>query len=369
MSESDLKRTSLYDAHKKAGAKMVPFAGWEMPVQYEGVIQEHKNVRTNAGVFDVSHMGEFTVTGKDSTAWLNRLLTNDVASVQLGQAQYNLMLYDNGGVVDDLIVYRRKGDEWLVVVNASNIEKDFDWMRRHYGFGGLSEVKIADESMKWALIAVQGPNAAAILQKLTDARLDLVPTYRFAEGKIAGVQGILARTGYTGEDGFEVAVPWNDATTIWDAVIAGGAKPAGLAARDTLRLEMKDALYGNDIDQTTNPLEAGLGWVVKLAKGVDFVGKAALERIKGEGVKRKLIGFEMKDRGIPRAGYPLIDPATKAVIGKTTSGTQSPSLDRPIGVGYVDSAFSAAGKEIAVEIRGEPRKAVVVQTPFYKKAK
>ncbi len=369
MSGGDLKRTSLYDAHKKAGAKMVPFAGWEMPVQYEGVIQEHKAVRSEAGVFDVSHMGEFEVTGKDSTAWLNRLLTNDVASVQIGQAQYNVMLYDNGGAVDDLIVYRRGPDRWLVIVNASNVDKDFDWMRRHFGFGGLSDVKVTDQSMDWALLAVQGPKAPAIVQALTDARLDLINTYRFTEGKVAGVEGILARTGYTGEDGFELAVPWNDAPKVWDAVVKGGAKPAGLGARDTLRLEMKYALYGNDIDQTTNPLEAGLGWVVKLAKGVDFVGKEALEKVKAEGLKRKLVGFEMTERGIPRAGYPLLDPATKAPIGKTTSGTQSPSLDRPIGVGYVDSAFSAVGKEIAVEIRGEPRKAVVVQTPFYKKAK
>jgi len=255
-------------------------------------------------------------------------------------------------------------------VNASNIDKDFDWMRRHYGLAGLTDVKLADKSADWALLAVQGPKAAEILGPLvTEARLDLVGTYRFAEGKIAGVPGILARTGYTGEDGFELAVPWDDAPAVWDAVVAKGVKPCGLGARDTLRLEMKYALYGNDIDQTTNPLEAGLGWVVKLAKGVDFVGKAALERVKAEGVKRKLVGFEMSERGIPRAGYPLLDLETKSPIGKTTSGTQSPSLDRPIGVGYVDAAFSAVGKEIAVEIRGEPRKAVIVQTPFYKKAK
>jgi aminomethyltransferase len=278
------------------------------------------------------------------------------------------MLYDNGGVVDDLIVYRRAADKWLVIVNASNIEKDFDWMRRHYGTTGLADVKLVDRSMEYALLAVQGPKAAAMLTPLvTGARLDLVGTYRFAEGKVAGVDAILARTGYTGEDGFELAVPWAKAPQVWDAVVKAGAKPAGLGARDTLRLEMKYALYGNDIDSTTNPLEAGLGWVVKLGKGVDFVGKTALERIKSEGVKRKLVGFEMTERGIARAGYPLLDPETKAVIGKTTSGTQSPSLDRPIGVGYVDSAFSAVGKKIAVEIRGEPRVAVVVQTPFYKR--
>jgi len=361
-----LQRTALYDVHKRAGAKLVPFAGWEMPVQYDSLIAEHKAVRAKAGIFDVSHMGEFDVEGKDATAWLDRLLSNDVAKVAVGQAQYNVMLFENGTIVDDLIVYKRAEEKWLVIVNAGNIQKDFSWMQKHVGQWGYKDVRLTDRSKEYSLLAVQGPEAAKILQTMTDTDLSKIGTYRFAEGTIGGKKAILARTGYTGEDGFELAVAWGDAPALWDAIVAKGVKPVGLGARDTLRLEMKYALYGNDIDDTTNPLEAGLGWVVKLAKP-DFVGKAALAKIKAEGLRRKLVGFEMVERGIPRHGYELVDPATKEKIGICTSGTQSPSLDRPIGVGYLDTAHAALGAEFAVVIRDEPRRAKVVETPFYKR--
>ena len=364
-----LKRTSLHDTHKAAGARIVPFAGWEMPVQYEGVIPEHKAVRAAAGLFDVSHMGEFVLEGKGSAEFLNGLLTNDVTKVAIGQAQYNVMLYENGGIVDDLIVYRRGDDRWLVIVNAGNIAKDFSWMKARVPKG----LRFEDESDAFALLALQGPKAAAILQTLTKTDLAPIGSYRFAEGDVAGIRAVIARTGYTGEDGFELAVESGRAPALWAALMEKGAsqglKPVGLGARDTLRLEMKYALYGNDIDETTNPLEAGLGWVVKLAKGVDFVGKAALDAVKAAGVKRKLVGFEMTERGIPRQGYPLVDATTKEVLGKTTSGTQSPSLDKPIGVGYVRADKAAPGTPIAVEIRGEARAAKVVETPFYKRPK
>ncbi len=361
-----LQRTPLFEAHKAAGAKIVPFAGWEMPVQYDGVIAEHKAVRTHAGVFDVSHMGEFEVEGRDATAWLDRLLSNEVSKVAVGQAQYNVMLYENGTIVDDLIVYKRAAEKWLVIVNAGNIAKDFAWMQRHAGAFGLGDVRLSDRSAEWALLAVQGPKAAGILQSMTELKLAEIATYRFAEGTIAGIAGIVARTGYTGEDGFELAVPSGEAPRLWKALLEKGVKPVGLGARDTLRLEMKYALYGNDIDETTNPLEAGLGWVVKLSKPA-FVGKEALDAAKAKGLSRKLVGFDMIDRQIPRHGYKLLAAGTKAPIGVVTSGTQSPSLDRPIGVGYVDLAHAAIGTEIAVEIRGEARRAKVVETPFYKR--
>jgi aminomethyltransferase len=370
MSESteNLKRTTLYETHKAAGARLVPFAGWEMPVQYEGVIPEHKAVRTAAGLFDVSHMGEFLVEGPGALAYLNGLLTNDIAKVADGQAQYNVMLYANGTIVDDLIVYRRSAESWLVIVNAGNIFKDYAWMKSHLPESGVT---LVDESDKWALLALQGPKAAEILQPLTAVDLSKIGTYRFAEGEVASIRAVIARTGYTGEDGFELAVGAKTAPALWaklmDAGAPKGLKPVGLGARDTLRLEMKYALYGNDIDDTTNPLEAGLGWVVKLGKGVDFIGKASLDKIKADGVKRKLVGFEMTERGIARHGYTLVDPNSKAEIGICTSGTQSPSLDRPIGVGYVTAALAAPGTEIAVDIRGEARKAKVVETPFYKR--
>ncbi len=367
---SALKRTPLHEAHRRLGAKLVPFAGWEMPVQYEGVIPEHRTVRSAAGLFDVSHMGEFEVHGPSSTEWLHRLLTNDVAKVAVGQAQYNLMLYEHGGIVDDLIVYRRASDRWLVVVNAGNVEKDFAWMRERLGSLGVDAPTLENRSDEWALIALQGPMAPAILQPLTGAALDPVGTYRFVEAKVVGCPAVIARTGYTGEDGFELAVPAEEAERVWTTVLEAGRphglKPIGLGARDTLRLEMKYALYGNDIDETTHPLEAGLGWVVKTAKG-PFVGREAVERVKAAGPARKLVGFTMVDRGIPRHGYPLIDPQTGRRIGVTTSGTQSPSLDKPIGVGYVDANFSAVGSEFSVEIRGEPRRVVVVETPFWKR--
>jgi len=360
-----LKRTSLFETHKAAGARIVPFAGWEMPVQYEGVIPEHKAVRSAAGLFDVSHMGEFIVEGAGATAFLDGLLTNDVTKVVDGQAQYNVMLYDNATIVDDLIVYKRGAEKWLVIVNAGNIDKDFAWMKARVPAG----VTLRNDSDAWALLALQGPKAAEILQSLTKTELAPIKTYHFAEGEVAGMKAILARTGYTGEDGFELAVAANEAPALWRALMEAGAskglKPVGLGARDTLRLEMKYALYGNDIDDTTNPLEAGLGWVVKLGKAATFVGKTALEAIKAKGLTRKLVGFDMTERGIARHGYKILDPKTKAEIGIVTSGTQSPSLDRPIAVGYVNSAYAAVGSEIAVEIRGEPRLAKVVETPFY----
>ena len=345
---------------------MVPFGGWDMPVEYSGLIAEHNAVRTAAGLFDVSHMGQFEVEGEGALAFLQRTTANDVAKLVDGQAQYSALPMPSGCPVDDIIVYRRSERRYLVVVNAANIEKDWNWLLAQKPSGcGLHDL-----SDQFALLAVQGPKAEAILQGLTPIDLSQMAFYRFAEGTVNGVAAIVARTGYTGEDGFEIFVAPDAASALWRRIVEAGGPhgllPAGLGARDTLRLEARMMLYGNDMDETTTLIEAGLGWIVSLddAKG-DFTGRAVLAGQKASGAPRKLVGFEMTERGIPRHGYPVFlgDEAQGAV----TSGTYAPFLKKSIGLCYLPAARAGVGTEIAVEIRGRRTAARVVATPFYKR--
>ncbi|MBI2016614.1 MAG: glycine cleavage system aminomethyltransferase GcvT [Candidatus Rokubacteria bacterium] len=356
-----MKRTPLYPAHVKAGARMVPFGGWEMPVQYAGIIEEHRAVRSAVGLFDVSHMGEFEVEGPGALAALQRLTTNDVAALAPGQIQYSVLCYPNGTIVDDLTVYRLAGDRFMLTVNAGNIDKDWAWVTGH-GAGATWR----NASAEMGLIAVQGPKAEALVGRLADRDVTGIGYYRFAAGRVAGVGTLISRTGYTGEDGFELYVPAGETERLWTALLdAGrgdGAQPIGLGARDTLRLEMKYALYGNDIDETTNALEAGLGWVVKPGKG-EFIGRDALETIRAAGVARKLVGLEMVDRAVARHGYPVLHDGRR--VGVVTSGSYGPSVDRYIAMAYVETPLAAVGTGLAVEIRGQAKAARVVRTPFY----
>jgi aminomethyltransferase len=357
-----LKRTPLYDAHVAAGAKMVPFGGWEMPVQYRGIIEEHRAVRGAVGLFDISHMGEFEVEGPGALAAVQRLTTNDASTLEVGQVQYSVFCDDRGGIVDDLTVYRLAADRFMLVVNAANIDGDWAWVTTRPG----DDARWRDVSAETALLAVQGPRAEHVVGGLTELDMTPIRYYHFARGRVAGVPAILSRTGYTGEDGFELYVPARDASALWRALLeagrGAGIQPIGLGARDTLRLEMKFALYGNDIDRTTNPLEAGLGWVVKPAKG-EFVGRAAIEAVRAAGVARKLVGFEMTDRAVPRHDYPI--RAGGGPAGRVTSGSFSPSLERSIGMGYVTTERAAIGAAVEVEIRGQAHPARIVKTPFY----
>jgi len=361
-----LKRTALYENHVRAGAKIVPFAGYEMPVQYTGVVDEHTNVRSKVGLFDVSHMGEVEFKGENALKVANRIITNDLNRIEDGQACYTAMCRPGGGIIDDLVTYRISSEHILICVNASNREKDFNWMAEQAN----GECEVIDRSDDYVQIAVQGPNAVELVGRLTETDVTAIGTYRFAMGKINGTDAIISRTGYTGEDGFELYVPSEAGSAIWDALLEKGqdlgVKPAGLGARDSLRLEMRYALYGNDIDETTHPLESGLGWVVKLDKE-DFVGKEALTKLKAEGNTRRLVGFEMIDRGIARHDYPVINEAGETV-GKVTSGTKGPSVNKAIGIAYVPISHAKSGSEILIEIRGKPVKALVVKTPFYKKS-
>ena len=356
-----LKRTPLYDAHVRAGARMVEFGGWEMPVQYTGIIDEHRRVRAAVGLFDVSHMGEFEIEGPTALSALQGLTTNDIGTLEVGQVQYSLLCYPDGGIVDDLTVYRLGADHYMVTVNASNIEKDWAWVTTHAGMGRWRNV-----SAETGLIAVQGPRAEALVARLSDVDVPALGYYRCARGKVAGVAALLSRTGYTGEDGFEIYVPWSETERVWTALLDAGssveAAPIGLGARDTLRLEMRYALYGNDIDASTNPLEAGLGWVVKPAKG-EFIGRAAIERVRSEGPKRRLIGLEMADRSIARHGYAVVAEGRR--VGDVTSGSYGPSVDRSIAMAYVEAPLASIGTELAVDIRSQARPARVVKTPFH----
>jgi aminomethyltransferase len=358
------RKTPLFEAHRALGARLVDFAGWEMPVQYTSVIAEHEAVRNAAGLFDVSHMGEVEFRGPGALESANGLITNDLARIKDGQAVYAGLLNLAGGFVDDVVAYRFSPQRILICVNASNRDKDFAWMREHAGV-----VKPVDRGDEYAQLALQGPKAAAILQRLTRVELSAIATYHFAEGQVAGVPSILSRTGYTGEDGFELYCAPDRAVAVWNALLEAGAadglRPAGLGARDSLRTEMKYALYGNDIDDAHTPLEAGLGWVVKWDKG-NFVGRAALEAQKQAGVARKLVGFEMREPGIPRHGYPLLDGGAPA--GVVTSGTMGPSVKKAIGMGYLPTAQAREGAQLEVEIRGRPVKAEVVKTPFWRRS-
>ncbi|HEV8660346.1 MAG TPA: glycine cleavage system aminomethyltransferase GcvT, partial [Thermoanaerobaculia bacterium] len=337
--------------------------GWELPVQYSGIIEEHQAVRTNVGVFDVSHMGEITVRGKQALELLQKSTCNNVGKLDDGRAQYNGLLYPTAGFVDDLWVGRRGENDYLLVVNAANSDKDFEWLS---DCAKGMDVEVRNVSDDYALLALQGPNAQRILQPLTNIDLSQLKYYRFSKAKIDGAHGMISRSGYTGEDGFEIFLSPDDAPRIMRKLIDAGVKPCGLGARDTLRLEAKMALYGNDIDHSTTPIEADLAWIVKLEKG-DFMGREVLEREKNEGPRRKLVGFEMIDRGIARHGYPIVEGGEE--IGVVTSGTHSPTLKKPIGLAYLPLDKSAQGSEFTILVRGKETRARVVPTPFYKRAK
>jgi aminomethyltransferase len=358
----EVKQVPLNDLHVKLGGKMVPFAGYNMPVRYSSDIEEHMTVRNGVGVFDVSHMGEFTIKGPQALELIQRVTSNDASKLVNGQAQYSCLPNDKGGIIDDLIVYKIADNDYLLVVNASNIEKDWNWISR-FNTKGAAMKNISDDT---CLFAIQGPKATEVLQKLAKVDLSSIAYYHFAVGEFSGVPNvIISNTGYTGAGGFEIYVNKVSAQKVWDDIFhAGkdaGIKPIGLGARDTLRLEMGFCLYGNDIDDTTSPLEAGLGWITKFTK--EFTNSAALKKEKEQGVKRKLVGFKMVDKGIPRHDY-IIKDASGRGIGKVTSGTISPILGIGIGLGYVAATYAAPGSEIFVDIRGRNLKAAVQKLPF-----
>jgi len=360
-----MRDTALTAKHTALGAKMVPFAGFNMPVQYAGVKVEHECVRNGVGVFDVSHMGEFLLKGEKALDLIQKVTSNDASKMVDGQAQYTCMPNETGGIVDDLIIYRKNAEEFFVVVNASNIEKDWNWIADRNDLG----VEMNNLSDDYSLLAIQGPKAADAMQQLTDIDLKGMKYYTFQIGKFAGIDDVMvSATGYTGSGGFEVYVKNKDVAELWDRVFEAGAdadiQPIGLAARDTLRLEMGFCLYGNDIDDTTSPLEAGLSWITKFTK--EFTNSENLKAQKEAGVTKKLVGFEMIDRGIPRHDYPIND-ADGNSIGRVTSGTMSPSMNKAIGLGYVNVEFAAIDSEIYIEVRNKQIKAKVVKPPFYKK--
>jgi aminomethyltransferase len=357
-----LKRTAFYGIHKKLGAKLVEFAGYEMPVQYTGIIEEHKRVRESVGLFDVSHMGEVEIRGGDALEFIQRVTINDASALIDGKAQYSAMCYDDGGIVDDLLVYHF-GDHYMMVINAANIEKDLEWMQRHL----LGNASIKNRSEDISLLAVQGPRSLATLQKLTSADLSRIGYYQFVRNRLAGIDMVISRTGYTGEPGFELyfSSDGGEGTAVWEAIMDAGKEfsitPIGLGARDTLRLEMGYCLYGHDIDNTTHPLEAGLGWLTKLTKE-QFIGRDVLVRAKEQGLRRKLVGFALDDKAFPRQGYPI--RSNGSTVGTVTSGTFSPVLDKGIGLGYVSIECAKPGTHIHISIRNRDVPATVVSLPF-----
>jgi len=361
-----VKKTAFYEYHLALGAKMVPFAGFEMPVEYTGVKQEHINVRENIGVFDVSHMGEIWVKGPKAFALVQKLTSNDIQKLNPGGIQYTCFPNESGGIVDDLLVYYYGREKYLLVVNASNLEKDYNWVVDHNQEG----VEVENASDRIAQLAIQGPRAAALLEKLTLVDLSAIPYYHFETGEIAGVKEvIISNTGYTGAGGFELYMYNEDAAGIWERLFEAGKEmgieAAGLASRDTLRLEMGFCLYGNDINETTSPLDAGLGWITKFTEGNDFINRKALEEQKAAGLSRRLVGFELNERGIPRQHYSILD-AEGNEIGEVTSGTMAPMLGKGIGMGYVPTEYAAVGTEIFIGIRNKRIAASVVRLPFYK---
>ncbi len=368
MSEAtgSFKRTPLYEVHRQLGAKMIPFGGWEMPVQYAGILEEHRAVRERAGLFDISHMGEIEIAGPGALEAIQRLTTNDASRLSIGEVQYSALTTPEGTFVDDITVYKFADDRYWLTVNAANTEKDVAWISDHVAT--VAEIRNISDTI--SLLAVQGPRAQEILQKLTSVDLSTLKYYFFVQGNVAGIPCCISRTGYTGEDGFEVYSPPQHATTLWNALIEAGApvgmQPCGLGARDTLRLEAKMALYGQDINDRHTVLEADLGWIVKLEKGT-FIGREALAHQKAEGVSRKLVGFEMLGRGIARPHYAIAKEGTP--IGEVTSGGPAPSLGKNIGLGYVAAQYAAIGTEWDIVIRGQPVTARVVRTPFYKRAR
>ncbi|CAA7387470.1 glycine cleavage system aminomethyltransferase GcvT [Chryseobacterium fistulae] len=357
-----MKKTALYDKHVSLGAKIVPFAGFEMPVQYSGVTEEHFAVREKAGLFDVSHMGQFFIEGPGAKDLLQLVTTNNVNALENGKAQYSCLPNEKGGIVDDLIVYKMDDDKYFVVVNASNIDKDWNHILKYNTFGA----KMTNASDDMSLLAIQGPKATEILQKLTDINLSQIPYYNFTVGTIAGINNvIISNTGYTGSGGFEIYFKNEDAVKLWDEIINAGENegiiPCGLAARDTLRLEKGFCLYGNDIDDTTSPIEAGLGWITKFDK--DFISKDTFAKQKEEGITKKLVGFELQDKGVPRHDYPVVDSEGN-IIGKVTSGTQSPMKKTGVGLAYVDKPHFKLDSEIFIQVRNKNIPAKVVKTPF-----
>lgn len=364
---SKLKQTSLFPLYGELpGVRCIDFGGWELPVQFSGIVKEHEAVRQQAGLFDVSHMGEFTVEGTDAEHFLQQVTTNDVSRLEKGQAQYTLLCYPDGGVVDDLLIYKRGEGRYMLVVNASNIDKDWEWLQQHLT-GNVSMHNISDDT---ALLALQGPAAADILASSSTLEPASLQSFRFTEDvEVAGQKALVSRTGYTGEDGFELYLPVQNAPEVWKALLTAGEPhgllPAGLGARDTLRFEAKLALYGQELSSSISPLEAGLGYFVKWDKG-DFVGRDALLAQKENGVPRKLVGVEMIDRGIPRPHYPVY--AEGVQIGEITTGTQSPTLKRNLGLALIDSRYTAVGTPLEIEIRSKLLKAEVVPAPFYKRS-
>ncbi|MBI5867121.1 MAG: glycine cleavage system aminomethyltransferase GcvT [candidate division Zixibacteria bacterium] len=359
--DTTAKPTPLLARHEALGARIAPFAGYLMPIQYSSIIAEHRAVRNSVGIFDLSHMGEFEVQGPGTLEFLERMTTNDVGSLQFFQAQYTLMLNDDGGIVDDLLIYNLPGRA-LLVVNAANLDKDFAWLQKHCPPG----VKLTNRSDETALIAIQGPMAEAVMKRMAEFDLASIKYYHAAEGKVMGKNVVFSRTGYTGEDGFEIYLPNDMALDCWDAAMAAGKEfgilPIGLGARDTLRLEMKFALYGNDIDDTTNPIDAGLGWVVKPDKPIEFIGRKHVLAAKQGGSKRKLVAFTLNEKAIPRHGCDI--QVNGAVAGVVTSGTHSPSLDKGIGMGYVATEHSKIGGTIGIVIRGNAVPATIIRPPF-----
>jgi aminomethyltransferase len=363
MTTDTLKRTPLYEEHQRAGAKIIPFAGWEMPVHYPtGIVAEHNLVRQAAGLFDVCHMGELEVRGPEALELVQYVTTNDASRLAIGQAQYSVICHEDGGAVDDCIVYRFP-DHYMIVVNASNAEKDREWIRSHTG---RFDATLTDRSDETGLIAIQGPQAEAVLQRLTSTRLGDIGYYHFVEGQVEGVDAVISRTGYTGEDGFELYVPAAETAKLWRRLLEAGAPeavgPVGLGARDSLRLEMGYALYGNDLDDRRTPLEAGLGWVTKLDKG-DFIGREALQQLKQQGIRERLVGFILKERGFPRHGYTVRFQGEEA--GEVTSGIVSPSTGKGVGMAYVPAEAARPGTEIEIMIRDKSVPAEVVRPPFY----
>lgn len=361
----ETKKTALFDQHVALGAKMVPFAGYMMPIQYSGIIDEHLTVRKQVGVFDVSHMGEFIVRGENAERWLNYMVTNNIAKMEPGGVLYSALLYDDGGIVDDLLIYRME-DHFMLVVNASNLEKDFQWLQSHIEKG----VEMINRSDEVTLLAIQGPNAIELVAQLTEVKINDMQYYSFRQGQIAGVNAIISRTGYTGEVGFEIYISNNDALVLWNMIFSTGKnlglKPIGLGARDSLRLEVAYCLYGNDIDKTTNPIEAGLGWIVKTKKKDGFIGLKPVMELKEKGLTRKLCGFVMEGKGIPRHNQDIFIEDTKA--GYVTSGGYAPAIDCVVGMAYIEKFFNDIGKTIEIDIRGKRIPAKLVQLPFYKPA-
>lgn len=365
---SELKKTPLYPVYEKYGAKTIDFGGWDLPVQFSSIKEEHEAVRTAAGLFDVSHMGEVEITGADALAFIQKMTTNDASKLSTGQAQYTFMCYPDGGTVDDLLVYKKAENDYLLVINASNIEKDVEWLLHHRE----GNVTVRDVSPELGLLALQGPFAEKVLSKITETDLSSLGFFRFdQEVEISGISTLVSRTGYTGEDGFEIYCQAEDAIRLWELILEAGKEdgviPCGLGARDTLRFEANLPLYGQELSQDISPLEAGLGFAVKVDKAVSFIGQEALRLQKTKGIPRKLVGIEMIDRGIPRTHYPVYVGAEE--VGKVTTGTQSPTLKKNVGLALINANAAKNDAEVEVEIRGKRLKAKIVNTPFYKRGK